>query len=57
MSRDLRRVYMLGTYYSNSAKYLSIALGVVLCYMNLRWQPDIFSNLWNVIAPVLVVFL
>ena len=54
MSRDLRRLYMLGTYYSNSAKYLAITLGMVLCYFNLRWDPDIFSNLWNVIPPVIV---
>lgn len=45
---------MLGTYYSNSAKYLAIALGMVLCYFNLRWDPDIFSNLWNVIPPVII---
>ena len=26
MSRDLRRLYMLGTYYSNSAKYSNFKL-------------------------------
>ena len=56
MSRDLRRVYMLGSYYTNSAKYLAITLGVVICYFNLRWEPDIFTNLWNIVPPVLVFF-
>lgn len=54
MSRDLRRVYMLGQYYSNSAKYLAITLGVVICYFSLRLDPDIFTNLWNVIPPVMI---
>jgi hypothetical protein len=55
MSRDLRRLYMLGSYYSNSGKYLAITLGMILCYFNLRWDQDIFTNLLNVIPPVIVI--